>query len=466
MRPQSWRLGPAGLEPGDASVPAQPGPREPEAATDGLAFRVRPPRPAEPGDEPVQHAVRLSAGDLKIAREAVALARQDSENDKQQAGPPEPQPPAAGPAAAERPEPPAPGPPESGPPDPAPGPAQAPGTAPSRPPPAAERPTPSWGAVLATTIRLWAQRQLRGVRRLWPASPRWRVISVLILAAVLFGGGAITVALARGSAGNQPAGHPAPAGAGTGGAALAAAAAARSAAAGWAAHQVAPDAIIACDPQMCSVLQQHGITASRLLVLGPRSPAPLGSDVIVSTAAVRQEFGARLSSVYAPVALASFGTGGAQTVLRVVAPDGGAAYLRELRTDVAGRAFGGAQLLHNTRIHVSPAARRALAAGQVDSRLLSTLATLAHIYRLDVAGFGPATAGAAPAMPLRSAEMALGPRVTQQHPATLGALAAFLRAQQPPYRPAWVTTMRLSSGQAVLRVIYGAPEPLGLLGKS
>ena len=319
--------------------------------------------------------------------------------------------------------------------------------------------------MLVTTVRLWAQRRLRGLRRLWPASPRWRVISVLILAAVLFCGGAITVALARGSAGNQPARHQAQAGDGTGGA-LAAAAAARSAAAGWAAQQVAPDAIIACDPQMCSVLQQHGIAASRLLVLGPRSPAPLGSDVIVSTAAVRQEFGARLSSVYAPVALASFGVGGAQTVLRVVAPDGGAAYLRELRTDVAGRAFGGAQLLHNTRIHVSAAARRALAAGQVDSRLLSTLATLAHIYRVDVAGFGPATAGAAPAMPLRSAELALGPRVTPQHPATLGALAAFLRAQLPPYRPARVTTLRLASGQTVLRVQYGAPEPLGLLGKS
>src|SRR5690348_7574198 len=112
VRPQSWRLDPAGLAPGDASVPAQPGPGEPAAATDGLAFRVRPRRPAEPGDEPVQHAVRLSAGDLKIAQEAVALARQDSENDKlarpdsetdklaredsendkRQAGPPGPQP--------------------------------------------------------------------------------------------------------------------------------------------------------------------------------------------------------------------------------------------------------------------------------------------------------------------------------------------------------------------------------------
>ena len=310
--------------------------------------------------------------------------------------------------------------------------------------------------MLVTTVRLWAQRRLH--------STRWRVISVVILAVVLFCGGAITVALARSSAGHKPAGQDQSSGAAAS-TALTAAAAARTAAATWAAQQVAPDAIIACDPQMCSVLQRHGIPASRLLVLGPGRPAPLGSDVIVSTAAVRQEFGARLTSVYAPLALASFGAGSAQAVIRVVAPDGGAAYLRALRSDVAARAAGGAQLLRNSRIRVSAAARRALAAGQVDSRLLSTFAALATIYRVDVAGFGPAAPGAAPGMPLRSAEIAPGPRLTHRHPATLGAVSAFLRAQLPPYRPARVTTVRLASGQTMLRVDYGAPEPLGLLGK-
>jgi hypothetical protein len=473
--PQSRRLDSPGLAPGDAGVPAQPGPGEPEAGTEGLVFRVRPPRRAEPDGSAARDAVILSAGDLKIAREAVALARQDSENDKRlaEAAQPEPGPPAAeppqSPAATQ---PPATQPPTAEPPEPQPQPTgspspepQARNPSPAAPPPAGDRPTPSWGTVLATTVRLWAQRRLRGPRRLWPDSTRWRVISAVILAAVLFCGGAITVALSRGSADHQPASHQGTAGSGAS-AALAAAAAARSAAATWAAKQVAPAAIIACDPQMCSVLQRHGITASRLLPLGPGSPAPLGSDVIVSTAAVRQELGARLTSVYAPMALASFGAGSAQAVIRVVAPDGSAAYLRALRSDVAARAAGGAQLLHNPRIHVSPAARRALAAGQVDSRLLSTLAALATIYRVDVAGFGPAAAGAAPGMPLRSAELAPGPRITPQHPATVGALTAFLRAQLPPYRPARVTTLRLASGQTVLRVDYGAPEPLGLLGKS
>ena len=97
------------------------------------------------------------------------------------------------------------------------------------------------------------------------------------------------------------------------------------------------------------------IPAARLLPLGGSNPAPLGSDLIVSTAAVRSEFGARLASVYAPVVLASFGTGSAQTAVRVVASDGGAAYLRGLRTDVAARATAGRQLLQNPRLHASGA---------------------------------------------------------------------------------------------------------------
>ena len=142
-------------------------------------------------------------------------------------------------------------------------------------------------------------------------------------------------------------------------AAIRAAAAAHTAAARWVAAQVSTDAIVSCDPQMCALLEAHGIPAGRLLSLGGSNPAPLGSDLIVSTAAVRGEFGARLNSVYAPVVLASFGTGSAQTAIRVVAVDGAAAYVRGLRTDVAARASAGSELLQNPRLHASarPAAR-------------------------------------------------------------------------------------------------------------
>jgi hypothetical protein len=286
------------------------------------------------------------------------------------------------------------------------------------------------------------------------------------VAAVLFGAGAISIALTSSPA---PAGHTrggtrAATGAPTP-AAIRAAAAARLAAARWIAGQVSADAIVSCDPQMCALLQAHGIPAAQLLALGGSNPAPLGSDLIVSTAAVRSEFGARLSSVYAPVVLASFGTGSAQTAVRVVAADGAAAYLNSLRTDVAARVSAGRQLVQNPRLHPSATARRALAAGQVDSRLLSAFAALATMHRVVVVDFPAPAAGAGAGMPLRTVDIAPAGPGTRLRPNTMGSLASFLRAQLAPYRPARITVVRLASGQPVLRVEFGAPSPLGLLGK-
>jgi len=230
------------------------------------------------------------------------------------------------------------------------------------------------------------------------------------------------------------------------------------------ARQVAPAAIVACDPQMCAVLQSKGIPAGRLLVLGAGNAGPLGSDVIVSTAAVREEFGSRLTGVYAPVALATFGSGSAQVAVRVVAADGSAAYLRSLQADAAARRAAGALLLRNPHVRVSPAGRRELAAGQVDTRLLSTLGALATPYQVDITGFGAPAAGASPGVPLRSADISPAPAGRGRDAATLNSVKRFLLAQQPPFRPADVTPLRLASGHAVLHVEYTAPNPLGLLG--
>jgi hypothetical protein len=325
--------------------------------------------------------------------------------------------------------------------------------------------------VLATTIRLRARQ------RFWPATTRWRVLSALILAAVLFCGGAVTVALVRGTiAGKEAAGSAQPAGTGrastgagnggqpSGGAAIAAAAAARTAAAAWMARQVAPAAIVACDPQMCAVLQSKGIPAGRLLMLGAGNAGPLGSDVIVSTAAVREEFGSRLTGVYAPVALATFGSGSAQVAVRVVAADGSAAYRRSLQADAAARRAVGALLLRNPHLRVSPAGRRALAAGQVDARLLSAIGALATPYHVDITGFGAPAAGASPGVPLGSADISPVPAGRGRDAAPLDSVKRFLLAQQAPFRPADVTTVRLASGQTVLHVEFTAPSPLGLLG--
>ena len=103
-----------------------------------------------------------------------------------------------------------------------------------------------------------------------------------------------------------------------------AATAARAQAAAWVAHQVSISAISSCDPAMCAALAQHGIAAGNLLVLRPGASDPLGSDVVLATAAVRGMFGSRLADVYAPEVLASFGTGQARVDVRIVAPDGAA----------------------------------------------------------------------------------------------------------------------------------------------
>ena len=315
---------------------------------------------------------------------------------------------------------------------------------------------PSRGKVLLSTVQLWAQRRLH-LR--WPAHARWRVLTAVVVAAVLLGAGAISIALIRSSPGPTAAG-PAPTPP-----AIRAPAIAHAAAARWIAAQVSTDAIVSCDGQMCALLQAHGIPEGRLLPLDGSNAAPLGSDLIVSTAAVRGEFGARLSSVYAPVVLVSFGTGSARTAVRVVAADGAAAYMRSLRKDAAERATAGRQLLQNPRLHASGLARRALAAGQVDSRLLAAFAALAHMYTVDVVDFAASAPGASRGMPLRAADIApAGPGI-RHRASTMAWLARFLRNQLAPYRPASITIVPLASGRQVLHVEYGAPSPLELLAK-
>ncbi len=326
--------------------------------------------------------------------------------------------------------------------------------------PAMPRPAkpPSWARVLATTLRLWAQRRFR--RRSQPErAGRGPIVVLVLVVAVVVGAGAVTVALTLTAA---PAGHGR---AGTG--ALDTATTVRDQAASWVASQVAADAIVACDPAMCSVLQGKGIPASLLLVLASGKADPLGSDVVMATAAVRGQFGSRLAGVYAPVVLASFGQGSAQIVVRAVAPDGAPAYLAQLRSDWHARVVAGRQLLHNSRLHASAAARGQLAAGDVDSRLLTTLATMAALYPIDVAGFSGSGAHASAGIPLRSAEISGATGVAgTRSAASLSSLKAFLLAQRAPYLPAEMDIVRLATGQAVLRVIFTAPSPLGLLGSN
>jgi hypothetical protein len=327
--------------------------------------------------------------------------------------------------------------------------------------------------VVATTVRLWAKRRLE--------RPWLRALLVFVLAVVVFVAGAVTATLTRGdttsaqgsttsSQGSTTSSQGNASGSATGqgtipsdGGALAAVASARTQAAAWVAQQVNPDEVIGCDPMMCVALAAAHVQANRLLVLGPSQPDPLGSEILLDTATLRSQFGARLETVYAPVSLAAFGTGAARVEVRFAAHDGARAYLAELARDVAARKAAGTEMLRNQAIHASSSARRQLAAGQVDTRLLVTLVTLAHRHPVDIISFGANQAGASPGVPLRSAEIAGAPGPGRTPAVSVLTLRSFLRSQQPPYRPS-IVAVTTASRRTVLRVGYPAPSLLGLLG--
>jgi hypothetical protein len=314
--------------------------------------------------------------------------------------------------------------------------------------------------VLATTLRLWGQRRLWP---LWRNRARGRVATLLTVLVVLLVAGALTLLFTH----NAGTTHQSASGTGktgttgaSGNQALTDATTIRRQAAAWVASQVAGSAVVGCDPAMCAALQAHHLSSGRLLVLQPGQEGPSGATVVLATAAVRSLYGAKLTSDYAPAVLAVFGSGPAHIDVRVVASYGGANYRANLARDLSERKVFGASLAHNPNIHLAPAARGQLLAGQVDARLLMNLAALATDHQMNVISFGGLPGhGASPGIPLRSAVIA--PASSTESPQ---AMRGFLVAQQPLFHPSAVSLVKTSSGQAALRIQFPAPTPLDLLG--
>ena len=107
---------------------------------------------------------------------------------------------------------------------------------------------------------------------------------------------------------------------------LAAAVAVRGQAVSWVAAQVGHDVAVACDAVTCSSLAAHGFPASNLTVIKSTAPDPYGSVLVIATADIRSQFRSKLSSVYAPEVIASFGTGPDRIDIRMIAPRGPAAF--------------------------------------------------------------------------------------------------------------------------------------------
>ena len=280
---------------------------------------------------------------------------------------------------------------------------------------------------------------------------RYRIASVLISVVVLVATGSVAFALSQHD-GKRSHRAPPPAPRDI-----------RDTAAAWVASQVGAGAVVSCDPAMCQTLIAHRIPASHLLPLSSARTDPLGSQVIVATKAVRNEFGRRLGSVYAPAVIASFGTGNLRIDVRVIARHGAAAYRSAARKDARNRKATGAALLRSPQIRTSAVARAQLVAGSVDWRLLISIADLGSIRPVSILGFGDRGPGATPGMPLRSADLAEAvDRAGRASPAYVRSMISSLRSEDEAYVPANIRTVRLTNGLAALRIEFAAPSPVGL----
>jgi hypothetical protein len=305
---------------------------------------------------------------------------------------------------------------------------------------------------VATTIRLQVQRLHRAGS--WPSrAPRWpgrtwfrgrskrllttwRVAVVLVLLAVIAGAAvrfaetSLRAKLPPSAASSDPSrgnGEPS-----------------QVQAAVWIAHQVTSAATVACYPVMCTALLQQGVAADRLVPLATGSAGPIDASVIVASPSVSSQ----VADHYAPAVIASFGSGATRIEVRAAEPGGTAAYESALRADLAARKSAGSQLLRNWHIQFTGREAAQLRAGEVDSRLLATLAALASQYSSGVQAV------------FRGATISPGGR---DGAAELVGAEALVNEQDPPFLPAHVAIGHPAAGQATLSIEFDAPSPLGLL---
>ena len=121
----------------------------------------------------------------------------------------------------------------------------------------------------------------------------------------------------------------------------------------------------------------------------------------------------------------------------------------------------GAQLLANSNIKASAAARAQLLSGDVDPRLPQLLALMAGSHPVRIVDFVNQSPGGGPASLRRSVDLATADSAAHLTPAPYpGWMRALIDAQRAEYLPT-VRQVALHTGQTVLRIGYGAPSPLG-----
>ncbi len=220
--------------------------------------------------------------------------------------------------------------------------------------------------------------------------------------------------------------------------------------AAWIETQLSPDAIVEVDPLTLVHLVRDGLDPARLRTAGQDGGDP---EFVLVSLEDRTEL---------PL-LASFGSGPDALGVRLIVADP-AAFTQAQANDVAARSRFGIALASNPNLSLGDPAVAALRAGEVDSRLMISLAAASASARLAIAEFTGTPGDLENGNVFRTVTLTeitdLDPTVgaTGTSDASLRWLAQFFQTQQPPYQPLFVVEAARS-----LTVGYAAPSPLGLL---
>jgi hypothetical protein len=148
----------------------------------------------------------------------------------------------------------------------------------------------------------------------------------------------------------------------------------------------------------------------------------------------------------------------------MVFPQGAAAYAAALRNEITDRKTAGTSLLLLGPITASTVARQELQGGQVDSRLLLTLAELAVQWPVSIMAFGDRAPGASPGIPFRSADLVVtGAKAGPDPAGQVRQMSDFVHQLHDYFASARIQTVQLASGRRVVQIEFPAPSRFGLL---
>jgi hypothetical protein len=114
---------------------------------------------------------------------------------------------------------------------------------------------------------------------------------------------------------------------------------------------------------MCDALTALGFPGRHLRLIRPHAPYPTQAEIVVDTPTVRAQFGSANASS-APAVLTTIGTGSTAISIRVIAPDGAAAYDAALKADVKARRTTSWGLLNGPQVKMPTIARGCLRPGR------------------------------------------------------------------------------------------------------